>query len=111
ADNRDLHSFPTRRSSDLYSASKGAIVGMTLPIARDLARHGIRVCAIAPGLFDTPLLARLPEDARRSPPVFSAPRLPAAPPEGARRPLGAQPPSPRRRGPPAEFGSLACEIV
>jgi len=74
-----------------YSASKGAIVGMTLPIARDLARHGIRVCAIAPGLFDTPLLAGLPEDARRS--------------------LGAQIPFPSRLGRPAEFASLACEIV
>src|SRR5207248_1968045 len=47
-----------------YSASKGGIVGMTLPIARDLARHGIRVMTIAPGLFDTPLLATLPEPAR-----------------------------------------------
>jgi NAD(P)-dependent dehydrogenase (short-subunit alcohol dehydrogenase family) len=74
-----------------YSASKGAIVGMTLPIARDLARHGIRVCAIAPGLFDTPLLRGLPEEARRS--------------------LGAQIPFPSRLGRPAEFASLACEIV
>src|SRR5262245_48130925 len=74
-----------------YSASKGAIVGMTLPIARDLARHGIRVCAIAPGLFDTPLLRGLPEEARRS--------------------LGAQIPFPSRLGRPPEFASLACEIV
>jgi len=74
-----------------YSASKGAIVGMTLPIARDLARHGVRVCAIAPGLFDTPLLAGLPEEARRS--------------------LGLQIPFPSRLGRPEEFARLACEIV
>jgi NAD(P)-dependent dehydrogenase (short-subunit alcohol dehydrogenase family) len=49
-----------------YSASKGGIVGMTLPAARDLARHGIRVLAIAPGTFDTPMLAKLPEEARKS---------------------------------------------
>lgn len=47
-----------------YSASKGAIVGMTLPIARDLSRHGIRVCTIAPGLYDTPLLGSLPQKVR-----------------------------------------------
>jgi NAD(P)-dependent dehydrogenase (short-subunit alcohol dehydrogenase family) len=49
-----------------YSASKGAVVGMTLPIARDLAQHNIRVCTIAPGLFRTPLLAGLPEKAQES---------------------------------------------
>ena len=49
-----------------YSASKGGIVGMTLPAARDLASSGIRVCTIAPGLFDTPLLALLPEEAREA---------------------------------------------
>lgn len=49
-----------------YSASKGAIVGMTLPIARDLAQHNIRVCTVAPGLFKTPLLAGLPEKAQES---------------------------------------------
>ena len=74
-----------------YSASKGGIVGMTLPIARDLARHGIRVCTIAPGLFDTPLLGSLPEEARRS--------------------LGAQVPFPPRLGRPAEYALLACQIV
>ena len=47
-----------------YSASKGGVVGMTLPAARDLGRYGIRVMTIAPGLFDTPLLASLPEEAR-----------------------------------------------
>ena len=63
-----------------YSASKGGIVGMTLPAARDLAQSGIRVCAIAPGLFDTPLLAGLPEEARNAlggaGPVPAAPRPP-----------------------------------
>ena len=49
-----------------YSASKGGVVGMTLPIARELARFGIRVVTIAPGLFDTPLLGGLPEEARAS---------------------------------------------
>ena len=74
-----------------YSASKGGIVGMTLPIARDLAELGIRVCTIAPGLFDTPLLAGLPEPARMS--------------------LGKQVPFPPRLGRPAEYGALAAHIV
>ncbi len=74
-----------------YSASKGGVVGMTLPIARDLARHGIRVCTIAPGLFDTPLMGALPEEARRS--------------------LGAQVPFPPRLGRPPEYALLACQIV
>jgi len=74
-----------------YSASKGGIVGMTLPIARDLAELGIRVCTIAPGLFDTPLLAGLPEPARIS--------------------LGKQVPFPPRLGRPAEYGALAAHIV
>jgi NAD(P)-dependent dehydrogenase (short-subunit alcohol dehydrogenase family) len=68
-----------------YSASKGGIVGMTLPIARDLARDGIRVVTIAPGIFDTPLLGALPEPARQSlgqqVPFPAAPR----PPRGIRR--------------------------
>ena len=68
-----------------YSASKGGIVGLTLPAARDLAQSGIRVCAIAPGLFDTPLLAGLPEEvrdvARRHRPVPA----PARPPGRVRR--------------------------
>src|ERR687897_86702 len=64
-----------------YSASKGGVVGLTLPAARDLARLGVRVCTIAPGLFDTPLLAGLPEEAR--------PR--AAPPGARRHPGGAVP--------------------
>jgi NAD(P)-dependent dehydrogenase (short-subunit alcohol dehydrogenase family) len=74
-----------------YSASKGGIVGLTLPAARDLAQSGIRVCAIAPGLFDTPLLAGLPEDARAA--------------------LGRQIPFPARLGQPEEFAALALHIV
>jgi NAD(P)-dependent dehydrogenase (short-subunit alcohol dehydrogenase family) len=74
-----------------YSASKGGVVGMTLPIARDLADKGIRVVTIAPGLFDTPLLASLPEDAKKS--------------------LGAQVPHPSRLGRPEEYGQLAVHIV
>jgi NAD(P)-dependent dehydrogenase (short-subunit alcohol dehydrogenase family) len=74
-----------------YSASKGGIVGMTLPIARDLAQRLIRVVTIAPGLFDTPLLAGLPEEARRS--------------------LGTQVPHPSRLGDPDEYGALVEHIV
>jgi NAD(P)-dependent dehydrogenase (short-subunit alcohol dehydrogenase family) len=74
-----------------YSASKGGVVGMTLPIARDLADKKIRVMTIAPGLFDTPLLAGLPEPAKAS--------------------LGAQVPHPSRLGNPAEYGALAVHIV
>jgi NAD(P)-dependent dehydrogenase (short-subunit alcohol dehydrogenase family) len=74
-----------------YSASKGGVVGLTLPAARDLARQGIRVCTIAPGLFDTPLLAGLPEPAREA--------------------LGAQVPFPPRLGRPEEYARLACHIA
>jgi 3-hydroxyacyl-CoA dehydrogenase/3-hydroxy-2-methylbutyryl-CoA dehydrogenase len=74
-----------------YSASKGGVVGMTLPIARDLASFGIRVCTIAPGTFDTPMLATLPEPARKA--------------------LGAQVPFPARLGRPAEYAALARHIV
>ncbi|MCW2519034.1 MAG: dehydrogenase, short-chain alcohol dehydrogenase like protein [Mycobacterium sp.] len=74
-----------------YSASKGGVVGMTLPIARDLSRELIRVCTIAPGLFKTPLLAGLPEEAQRS--------------------LGQQVPHPARLGDPDEYGALAQHIV
>ena len=74
-----------------YSASKGGIVAMTLPAARDLAGNGIRVCTIAPGLFDTPLLALLPQEQRDA--------------------LGAQAPFPPRLGRPEEFGQLAAAIV
>ena len=74
-----------------YSASKGGVVGLTLPAARDLARYGIRVCTIAPGLFDTPLLAGLPEPARAA--------------------LGQQVPFPPRLGDPSEYALLACHIA
>lgn len=74
-----------------YSASKGGIVGMTLPIARDLARSGIRVVTIAPGLFKTPLLAGLPEEAQVS--------------------LGQQVPFPPRLGDPSEYAALAVHIA
>jgi NAD(P)-dependent dehydrogenase (short-subunit alcohol dehydrogenase family) len=74
-----------------YSASKGGVVGMTLPIARDLAELGIRVCTIAPGLFDTPMMAGLPEPQRES--------------------LGKQVPFPPRLGRPAEYAALALHIM
>jgi NAD(P)-dependent dehydrogenase (short-subunit alcohol dehydrogenase family) len=74
-----------------YSASKGGVVGMTLPAARDLAQYGIRVCTIAPGLFDTPLLAALPEEARLK--------------------LGAGVPYPPRLGRPEEYAQLAAHII
>jgi 3-hydroxyacyl-CoA dehydrogenase/3-hydroxy-2-methylbutyryl-CoA dehydrogenase len=74
-----------------YSASKGGVVGMTLPIARELASLGIRVCTIAPGTFDTPMLALLPDPARKA--------------------LGAAIPFPSRLGKPAEYAALARHIV
>ncbi|MFZ0833642.1 MAG: 3-hydroxyacyl-CoA dehydrogenase [Mycobacterium sp.] len=74
-----------------YSASKGGVVGMTVPIARDLSRELIRVCTIAPGLFKTPLLGSLPEEAQKS--------------------LGAQVPHPARLGDPDEYAALAVHII
>lgn len=74
-----------------YSASKGAIVGMTLPIARDLSKTGIRVCTIAPGLFETPLLAGLPEKVQKQ--------------------LGATVPFPSRLGKPSEYALLVESII
>jgi NAD(P)-dependent dehydrogenase (short-subunit alcohol dehydrogenase family) len=74
-----------------YAASKGAIAAMTLPAARDLSREGIRVMTIAPGLFDTPLLAGLPDAAKDS--------------------LGKQVPFPARLGNPVEFAQLAQQII
>jgi NAD(P)-dependent dehydrogenase (short-subunit alcohol dehydrogenase family) len=74
-----------------YSASKSGVVGMALPIARELARFGIRICTIAPGIFETPMLAGLPEEARDS--------------------LGKIVPFPPRLGKPAEFASLAGHII
>jgi 3-hydroxyacyl-CoA dehydrogenase / 3-hydroxy-2-methylbutyryl-CoA dehydrogenase len=74
-----------------YAASKGGIVGMTLPAARDMASRGVRVVTIAPGLFDTPLLAALPEEARTA--------------------LGSGIPFPSRLGRPAEYAELVGQIV
>ena len=74
-----------------YSASKGGIVGMTLPIARDLADKGIRVCTIAPGIFETPLLGTLPDDVRQS--------------------LANAVPFPQKLGQPSEYAQLARQIV
>jgi NAD(P)-dependent dehydrogenase (short-subunit alcohol dehydrogenase family) len=74
-----------------YSASKGGVVGMTVPIARDLSREFIRVVTIAPGLFKTPLLGSLPEEAQQS--------------------LGKQVPHPARLGDPDEYGALAVHII
>ncbi|MFM1879247.1 MAG: hypothetical protein RLZZ241_2113 [Bacteroidota bacterium] len=74
-----------------YSASKGGIVAMTLPIAREFARFGIRIMTVAPGIFETPLLAELPEEAKTS--------------------LGAQVPFPARLGQPEEFASLVKHII
>lgn len=74
-----------------YAASKGGVVGLTLPIARELARSGIRICTIAPGLFATPILNMLPDEAKKA--------------------LGAQVPFPARLGYPAEFAQLARQII
>jgi len=73
-----------------YAASKGGVISMTLPIARELARSGIRVMTIAPGIFDTPMLAAMPESIRES--------------------LGQQVPFPSRLGRPAEYAALVCHI-
>jgi NAD(P)-dependent dehydrogenase (short-subunit alcohol dehydrogenase family) len=86
-----IAAFDGQVGQTAYSASKGGIVGLTLPAARDLARQGIRVCTIAPGTFDTPLLAALPEPAREA--------------------LGQQVPFPSRLGRPEEFAALACHIA
>lgn len=83
--------FEGQVGQSAYSASKGGIVGMTLPIARDLASLRIRVCTIAPGIFHTPLLGALPEDVRAS--------------------LGAQVPHPSRLGDPTEYADLVAAIV
>jgi len=83
--------FDGQVGQQAYSASKGGLVGMTLPMARDLAQHGIRVCTIAPGLFATPLMKQLPEPVQQS--------------------LAASIPFPQRLGKPEEFAGLACHIV
>jgi len=83
--------FDGQVGQQAYSASKGGLVGMTLPMARDLAQHGIRVCTIAPGLFSTPLMRQLPEAVQAS--------------------LAAAIPFPPRLGKPEEFARLAAHIV
>jgi NAD(P)-dependent dehydrogenase (short-subunit alcohol dehydrogenase family) len=83
--------FDGQVGQQAYSASKAGVAGMTLPMARDLAQHGIRVCTIAPGLFATPLLRQLPEPIQQS--------------------LAASIPFPARLGKPSEFAELACHIV
>ena len=86
-----IAAFDGQIGQTAYAASKGGVVGLTLPAARDLARLGIRVCTIAPGLFDTPLLAGLPDDARQA--------------------FGEQVPFPNRLGRPDEYARLACHIA
>ncbi len=83
--------FDGQVGQEAYSASKGGLVSMTLPLARDLAQHGIRVCTIAPGLFLTPLMAGLPVPVQES--------------------LAASIPFPKRLGKPEEFAHLAASIV
>ena len=83
--------FDGQVGQEAYSASKGGIVGMTLPLARDLAQWGVRVCTIAPGLFATPLMQQLPEEVQAS--------------------LAASIPFPKRLGQPEEFAALAAHIV
>lgn len=83
--------FDGQVGQQAYSASKAGVVGMTLPMARDLAQHGIRVCTIAPGLFLTPLMKTLPEPVQQS--------------------LAASIPFPQRLGKPEEFAELAAHIV
>jgi NAD(P)-dependent dehydrogenase (short-subunit alcohol dehydrogenase family) len=83
--------FDGQVGQQAYSASKGGLVGMTLPMARDLSQHGIRVCTVAPGLFATPLMKSLPEPVQES--------------------LAKSIPFPQRLGKPEEFAQLACHIV
>jgi NAD(P)-dependent dehydrogenase (short-subunit alcohol dehydrogenase family) len=83
--------FDGQVGQEAYAASKGGVAAMTLPLARDLAQHGIRVCTIAPGIFATPLLLELPEPVQQS--------------------LAASIPFPRRLGDPAEFAALALHIA
>ncbi len=83
--------FDGQVGQEAYAASKGGVVGMTLPLARDLAQFGVRVCTIAPGLFLTPLMAELPQAVQES--------------------LAASIPFPKRLGQPEEFAQLAAAIV
>jgi NAD(P)-dependent dehydrogenase (short-subunit alcohol dehydrogenase family) len=86
-----IAAFDGQIGQTAYAASKAGIVGLTLPAARDLSRVGVRVMTIAPGTFDTPLLAALPEEAREA--------------------LGKQVPHPARLGTPDEFAALAVHIA
>jgi len=83
--------FDGQVGQEAYAASKAGVVGMTLPLARDLAQHGIRVCTVAPGLFATPLLTELPEEVQAN--------------------LAASIPFPKRLGKPEEFAALASHFV
>ena len=83
--------FDGQVGQEAYAASKGGLVSMTLPLARDLAQHGIRVCTVAPGLFETPLMKQLPEAVQQS--------------------LAASIPFPPRLGRPDEFAALAAHIA
>ncbi len=83
--------FDGQVGQEAYAASKGGLVSLTLPLARDLAQWGIRVATLAPGLFRTPLLAELPEEVQKT--------------------LAASIPFPKRLGDPAEFASLAAHVV
>ncbi len=86
-----IAAFEGQRGQLAYAASKGGVAAMTLPAARDLARSGIRVACVAPGLFDTPLLAGLPQEAREA--------------------LGRTVPHPPRLGAPDEYGALVVHVV
>ena len=83
--------FEGQIGQSAYSSSKGAVAALTLPAAREFSQFGIRVCAIAPGIFGTPMLKALPQEAQDS--------------------LGASVPFPKRLGEPAEFAKLALHIV
>jgi NAD(P)-dependent dehydrogenase (short-subunit alcohol dehydrogenase family) len=86
-----IAAFEGQIGQSAYAASKAGIVGLTLPAARELAREGIRVCSVAPGVFDTPMLGGLPDDLRDA--------------------LGAQVPFPSRLGKPSEFAAMVRQIV
>ncbi|QZH60917.1 SDR family NAD(P)-dependent oxidoreductase [Mycolicibacterium farcinogenes] len=90
-DTASVAAFDGQIGQPAYAASKGAVAAMTLPIARELAQHLIRVMTIAPGIFETPMLAGLPEEAQKS--------------------LGAQVPHPSRLGRASEYADLALHIV
>ncbi len=83
--------YEGQRGQAAYAASKGAVASMTLPLAREFARYGIRVMTIAPGIFDTPLLQTLPENIQKA--------------------LAAGIPFPQRLGDPNEFASLVCHFA